>query len=255
MLAPMADAVLACLDPRPGERIVDVGAGTATLALAIADRVRPAGHVTALDVSPTMLGRAAERIIDEGGGDTISVLLADAQTQPLPLESFDAVASRFGVMFFDDPVAAFTNLGSATRSGGRLAMAVWQPLERNEMFSLPDEVVARHVGPEAEEPAWGPGPFGLADEHLVGQVLVDAGWTEVGVADTIGTLLLGGPATVEVAVDFTMRRTAVTTALTEADESTRAAVRADMVDTLAGRHDGEGVRLGYAVWIVSARRP
>jgi cyclopropane fatty-acyl-phospholipid synthase-like methyltransferase len=72
MLAPVAEAVLDALDPRPGERILDIGAGTGTLSLAVAERVRPKGHVTAVDVSPTMLGRAAERIAAEEAGDTPS---------------------------------------------------------------------------------------------------------------------------------------------------------------------------------------
>jgi hypothetical protein len=158
-------------------------------------------------------------------------------------------------MFFDDPTVAFANLASATRAGGRLAVAVWQRLEQNQMFTVADAVIARHLGPEPEEPAWGPGPFSLADEAFVGQVLEEAGWTDVALAHTTGQLLLGGPGPVEAAADFALRRTAATVALREADQATRAAVRADMVDTLASRHDGEGVRLGYAVWIVTARRP
>ena len=254
MHAGIAELLVARLAPSPGECILDVGTGTGTVALAIAELVRPGGHVTALDVSPPMLGRAAERITAANQGHTVSVLLTDAQTHPFEPATYDALTSRFGVMFFDDPVAAFANLGRAVRGGGRLAVAVWQAVELNEFLALPHAVIARHVADQPNPTATGD-PFSWGDPALVEQILTRAGWTDVDLEADTGTMLAGGPATVDQAVDFALGRGHVAAMLTVASEATRAEVREDLRAEFADRHDGEGVRLRYAIWLVTAARP
>jgi ubiquinone/menaquinone biosynthesis C-methylase UbiE len=254
MHADIAEQLVDRLAPMPGERILDVGAGTGTVSLAIAARVRPGGHVTALDVSPPMLVRAAERITGADQGHTVSVLLTDAQTHPFEPGTYDAVTSRFGVMFFDDPVAAFANLGRAVHSGGRLTVAVWQALELNEFLALPHAVVARHVENRPDPMATG-NPFSLGDPAVMKQILGAAGWVDVALEPHTGTMLTGGPGTVDQAVDFSLGRGHVAATLHAASDATRSEVRDDLRAEFAGRNDGEGVRLDYAVWIVTALRP
>ena len=110
------DAILEVLDAQPGEHVLDVGCGNGALTIAVAAAVGPDGSATGLDISPQMLAVAARRA-REAALPNARVLLADAQEVDLPPGSFDALISRFGVMFFEDPVAAFRNL---KRTGGQL---------------------------------------------------------------------------------------------------------------------------------------
>jgi hypothetical protein len=157
-------------------------------------------------------------------------------------------------MFFDDPVAAFTNLGGAIAPGGRLAFVCWQPLFVNEWMTVPALAVAEHV-PLPEPPAPGtPGPFSFGDADLVRTVLADAGFADVTVEPFEASLLLGGVGTVDAAVAFLrntgMGRTLLSTAPADVVDAALAGVR----DALAPHHDGDGVRLNAATWIVTASR-
>jgi SAM-dependent methyltransferase len=253
MLAPVLDVLVAALDPRPGERVLDVGAGTGTLALELAERVGDTGRITAVDVSTPMLARAAQRIADAGVADRVRLLQADAQVHPFESARHDAVTSRFGVMFFEDPTAAFANLAGATRPGGRLAFACWQPMEHNEFIRLSASIAQEVVGGSA-----GPSPLGdphsLGDPALVHVVLGDAGWADVDLAPVEGELHLGGPGSLDHALDFAVGRGTVRARLEGAGPEAAAEVRARLAEALGPRHDGPGVRVGYAAWLVTAHR-
>jgi SAM-dependent methyltransferase len=119
LLAPAGQAMLDAAQLRPGERVLDVGCGFGTSTLEAAERVAPSGRVVGVDISAAMLQPARERIA-AAGADNVELLHADAQAYAFETGSFDAVISRFGMMFFEDPQAAFTNLARALRSGGRL---------------------------------------------------------------------------------------------------------------------------------------
>ena len=125
----------------PGERVLDVGCGSGTTTMALARSVGASGTVIGLDISRPLLARAEART-HEAGLHTIRYMLADAQTHGFARDSFDVVASRFGVMFFADPVAAFANLRSGMRAGGRLACACWAAVTRNPWFHLAREAAA-----------------------------------------------------------------------------------------------------------------
>ena len=126
----VAQIVLRAAAARPGERVLDVGCGPGATAIPLAAAVGPPGHVTGVDISEPMLGLLRQRIAERGIAN-LTPLLADAQTHNFAPASFDLLTSRFGVMFFADPGAAFTNLGAALRPGGRLAMAVWSSIDDN----------------------------------------------------------------------------------------------------------------------------
>ena len=143
---------------RPGERVLDVGCGAGTSTLAAAEAVGPEGRVVALDVSPPLAALARARL---AGVPQAEVRLADAQTAP-PGEGFDAVISRFGVMFFADPAAAFANLGAALRRGGRIAFAAWAAPAENPWFALPRRAAEARLGEAPATPPGEPGPFAFA---------------------------------------------------------------------------------------------
>jgi SAM-dependent methyltransferase len=167
-LMPFGEAALAALAPRPGESALDVGCGFGDMTVALAKRT---GNALGVDVCEPFL-----RIATSEAAHGARYLLADAQTHRFE-ERFDVCFSRFGVMFFADPAAAFANLHSAMNSGGRFAAAVWGPWQQNEWTALPLEIVRRHLA--APDPAPGPGPYGLSRPGQLEGLLQGSGFHQV----------------------------------------------------------------------------
>src|SRR4051795_1532655 len=126
----MLEQLLAAAAVQPGERVLDIGVGTAITTIPYAQAVGPSGHVTGADIARPMLD-AARRRVDEAGLKNVELILTDAQVHAFEPDSYDLLTSRLGVMFFADPVAAFRNLIRALRPGGRLVMAVWATIDEN----------------------------------------------------------------------------------------------------------------------------
>jgi SAM-dependent methyltransferase len=179
-LAAHTEAMLAAADVQPTDHVLDVGCGTGDTTRQAA-RLATDGDALGVDLSTGMLARGRERAAEERLTN-VTFEQADAQVEPFADARFDVVISRFGVMFFSDPVAAFANLARATRPGGRLALVVWQPFAGNEWVEAPRAALAvgRDLPPIPEDV---PGPFGLADPDRVRRILADAGWSAVELGD------------------------------------------------------------------------
>ena len=245
MLAPFATAVLDAAGLGADTTVIDLGCGTGALTLAAAAR---AGHATGLDISVPMID-AARRRAEREGVTNARFDVCDAQADPLP--SADVAVSRFGVMFFEDPIAAFANVRRAIAPSGRLVFVCWQGLLVNEWMTLPTFTAAEHV-PLPDPPAPGtPGPFSLGDEDHLRAVLDGAGFADVAITPFTTTLLLGGTGSVEDAVPFLERTGMGRTMLSEASPEALTRVREGLATALAPHHDGTGVRLGAATWIVT----
>jgi SAM-dependent methyltransferase len=252
LFAPLTRAALAAADPRPGEQVVDVGCGCGATILELAARVGPAGRVTGLDVSEPMAARARARIAAAGLSNA-EVVVADASAHAFASPPVDLLFSRFGVMFFADPVAAFRHLRAATAPGGRLLFAAWRALAANPWFAVPLAAGAPLLPPEPPGDPQAPGPLAFADDGRVRTLLAQAGWSEIAITPTDAPMRFGAPGEVEAATDLALKVGPLARRLAEADADTRARVRAAVLAALA-RHDGpEGVVLGGAVWLVSAR--
>ena len=174
LFQPVTERLLARAGPKPGERLLDIGCGTGATTLAFAEATGSEGSVVGLDISQILLVRARERK-SEGGLDQVEFLLADAQTEAFAAGDFDLLVSRFGVMFFNDPVAAFTNLAGALRPGGRLHFASWAPLSENPWFAIPRAAAVARMGEPAPTPPRAPGPMAFAETDYVLDILSKAG--------------------------------------------------------------------------------
>ena len=178
--------------PTPGERVLDIGCGGGASTLAAAKLVLPAGHVTGIDISRPLLNRAAERCKSAGLAN-IEFLEVDAQVHPFEIGAYDLAISRFGVMFFDDPVAAFRNIGRAMKSAGRICFLAWAAIDdENPWFSIPRDIAVARLGPPPAAAPHSPGPFAFAEIERVERMLRDAGFADVKGARTQIKLSFGG---------------------------------------------------------------
>jgi SAM-dependent methyltransferase len=251
MLAPFGERVLAAAALTATDRVLDVGCGCGTTTLGAA-RAVPDGQAIGIDLSEPMTARAHQRALDEGIGNVLFEV-ADAQTfrHDVP---FDVVISRFGVMFFDDPVAAFTNLQRGLWSGGRLAFACWQDLLENEWMFVPAGAVLEHVPMPDLGPPGAPGPFSLGDTDRVRSVLTDAGFTEIDVESAEEQVLVAGRGTIDDAVEFMRHSGLANTLLSDAPDDLRERAFASVREALAPFATDDGVRMGAKAWIVTASK-
>jgi SAM-dependent methyltransferase len=242
------------LAAQPGEHILDVGCGTGTSTIAIADAVGPTGSVVGCDISPTMIDAARVRASNH---PQISLAITDAQTDDLlQADLFDAVYSRFGVMFFVDPVAAFANIAAAVRSGGRLTFVCWQAEATNEWIALPARIMRSHATNLEVPPPDAPGPFAFADAARISRILHDAGWNNPVVSPFSALTVLGGGDGVDAALAQAMGTRVATQLREQLDDEAYAAARDEVRAALADHLDANGaVTFTGNVWIVTAIRP
>jgi SAM-dependent methyltransferase len=242
-LKPFLDA--AAIEPTA--HVLDVGCGNG-LTTREAARLASAGSVTGVDLSTRMLDQARRRAAAEGLAN-VSFVQADVQIADLGEARYDRVISRNGVMFFGDPVAAFTNLARALKPGGRMVLLVWQAMSENPWFTAFREAVA--VGRELPmPPPDGPGPFALGDPDRVRALLTAAGFGE---PDLVGVRepMYYGP---DIARAERYVQAVLGGLLTELDDAARAEAEAGLRTTLEEHLGPEGVTYPSAMWIVTAHR-
>ena len=246
-------AAMDALAPQPGERVLDIGCGPGSTTIELGRRVSPEGEVVGADISAAMVA-AAERRSDRAAASNLSFVVADVQNDPLG-GPFDAAFSRFGVMFFPDPMAAFTNIGAALRPRGRIGWAVWGPLQDNPWMFLPTLAAAPVLGAELSLPGPGePGPFSLSDPGHVTGLLEGAGFDDIRVEEVEGAREISEEHTDE-DVRMLFEVGPLGDAYTAADEPTRQAAVDAVVDALEPHRDGAGWRLPGKGYAVTARHP
>jgi len=232
------------------DHVLDIGCGTGKPTRDLA-AVASTGRVLGVDLSARMLERARAQAEAEGLTN-VEFLQADAQVHPFDAETFDIAVSAFGVMFFNDPTAAFANIGRALKPGGRLGVLAWQELSRNDW--LVELWAALAVGRTLGAPANGsPGPFGLAEPEHVRRVLEAAGFDDVGLESIEEPVEIGTD--VDDAFEF-VRIMGIFEGLTQDLDDADTARAIDAVhDMLVAHETDEGVLLGAAAWLITARRP
>ena len=246
-IEPLGLEAMRALAPAPGERVLDVGCGCGQTSLELATRVTGSGAVIGADISVPMLEVARARLVPTGAA-TPDFRQIDAQTGDLGEGAFDAVFSRFGVMFFGDPVAAFSNLRKALKPEGRMAFVCWRPFQENLWMRAPMEAAQPFLPPSPPMDPSAPGPFAFADADRVRSILADAGFSDV-TLHAFNTSI--GGSSVEQTVDLAFRVGPLGAVLREKPElapTVAGAVRS----ALAPYETPAGVLMPAAVWIVQA---
>lgn len=244
------ELLLARAAPQPGEHVLEIGCGLASTTLPLAERVGAGGHVLGVDLSEPMLAVAQERV---AGLTQVTLLRADAQVHAFPQEHFDLVASRFGVMFFADPVAAFANIRRALRPGGRVCCAAWADIADNPHWEIPLAVALRHLGPPKPHPPRTPGPLAFSDRDYVRSILDAAGFDAVAV--TIAPVFLHGTSIAEEAeLACLIGPSGALVAEKRPDAATLAALQAEIAAALTAATGGNVLRLAARLNMIEALR-
>jgi SAM-dependent methyltransferase len=239
----------AAADVQPDDRVLDIGCGAGQTTREAA-RAAVDGSVLGVDVFAPMLEQA-RRLTDSAGLRNVTYELADAQTHPFRPEHFDLCISRCGTMFFDDAVAAFTNIGRALRPAARLVLLVWQDHDHNEWATAIRDALT--LGTAMPVPtANGAGPFSLADPAVTKDILTAAAFTEVGFTDVHEPVFYGPDA--NAAFDAVLRFQDTKDLLADLDATAAEHARQRLRATLTAHETVDGVSFDARTWIVTARR-
>lgn len=235
------------LAPRAGETVIDIGCGCGATSLELARRVGPSGAVVGVDISEPMLGRARERA-DAAGLAQTTFVQADAQTHALP--AADAAFSRFGVMFFEDPPAAFANVRKALGPTGRLVFVCWRAMAENPWITLPMAAAASLLPPPAPPPQPGaPGPFAFADGEHVRGILRAAGFGDIKIEPH--NQKMGWP-DVDTALQIALQAGPLGAILRD-NPSLIEPAAARVREAFSALSGPDGVQIDSATWVVTAR--
>jgi ubiquinone/menaquinone biosynthesis C-methylase UbiE len=249
-LVPVSAAIFDAASLRTGEHVLDVGCGAGATTVEAARLVGPAGRVVGLDISPEMIDAARRR----SEAVNIEWLVADAGENDLPPRAFDAIISRFGLMFFPDPEVAFRRLHTACQLGGRLVASVWVQRAEVPYLAVPYEILTSLLDKHGARytPVSGvDGPFSLGNSEQTAELFRRAGWAEIDCKLRSDPLYLGGPGTVQHAADALVRLSSL---LTGQPEELITEARATLAERLQRWHDGTGVALPSGFLLITAKR-
>jgi SAM-dependent methyltransferase len=244
-IAGFSQEALAAAAAQPGEAVLDVGCGTGSTTAELARAVGPQGRVLGADISQPLIEAARQHRLDNA-----SFGVADAASHSFEPASFDLVFSRFGVMFFSDPVAAFKNLRRALKANGRLTFLCWRTLLENPWVLVPMRAADPHLPPVERPGPEDPGPFAFGDRARVERILKEAGFGHPSFRSLDQQTPMGRdiPDTVENVTKFGP----VARRLVDATPEQIAKAKAAIAEALKPHTGADGVHLAGACWLVSA---
>lgn len=249
MLGGITTGFIGFADARPGERVLDIGCGCGTTTLTFAQSVRPGGSVAGVDISVPQLSVARARAAARQA--EIPFIEADASTydfQPV----FDLIVSRFGVMFFADPAAAFRNMRSALAPKGRLTFVCWRTPAENKWASVPMAAAQPLLPPQEPSDPLAPGPFAFADSTRIATILAEAGFDDIEIEAFDGHADMGD--TPGDAAARSLNIGPLSRAVGESDAQTRARIGDAVARALAAYQTPLGVHAPVACWFVRASK-
>jgi SAM-dependent methyltransferase len=245
-LRPFEDLLVEAVGASGGRHVLDVGCGTGSTTLAIARRLGARGRAVGLDISEPMIAVARARAANEGSAPTF--IAADAETHRFEPPRFDAIVSRFGVMFFADPVGAFANLRLAASKDAALTSIVWRSAAENPFMTTAERAAAPLLPEMPQRRTDGPGQFAWGDDGKVAGILGDSGWNRIAIEPLDVTCAFPRSELDR----YVTRLGPLGQVLREADEATRARVIGAVSTAFAPFMHGDEVRFTAACWMVRA---
>ena len=254
LLRPVSEALLDHAQIAGCRKALDIGCGGGSQSLMLAQRLGAGATVLGVDISAPMLqvaqAKAAEPAHDSAN---LTFLQTDAATHAFDANAFDLVFSRFGVMFFDDPVGAFSNIRKALSSQARLAFCCWQPLKDNAWTRIPLQAALQHLpAPQAADPQ-APGPFAFADPHRVQNILQSSGFKDIVVESFTMDMRFSEAPTLQQSVRELAMIGPVSRLLTGQDAAVMERVFSTMEEALAPHYQDGVLSLPGAIWFVTAK--
>lgn len=242
----IGDLTLAAANARDGERAIDIGCGTGDTTAALAASVGPRGHVLGVDISEPLIAAARAHRIDNA-----TFVVGDAATHPFKAGDYDLVFSRFGVMFFADPVAAFDNIRRALKPAGRLVFVAWRTPQENPWGTVPARAAQPFLPPQQRPGPEDPGQFSFGDRARVERILREAGFTAPAIAPVDRQIWMGD--SVAEVVAGAGRFGPLARAFAGAEPAAIEKAKQAIAEVLAPHEGPAGVRLPGACWLVTAR--
>ena len=249
--ATMSQALMAAAGPQPGERVLDVGCGGGVTSRVLAEQVLPGGDVVGMDISATLLEAAQ---LHHGDVDNLSFSLTDVGVEPLPGAQFDLIYSRFGVMFFNHPPAAFANLRQSLKPGGRMVFMCWRGIKDNPWIYQTTAAAVAQL-PEEHRPAapadpFAPGPFAMADPDHTRELITAGGFSDVKIEPLDDVMRMADEQT---AMNYLLDLGPVGKALKQVSVDQADSARSAMLEVLRGYAGADELNVPSATWIVTAK--
>jgi ubiquinone/menaquinone biosynthesis C-methylase UbiE len=254
-LSKHSEAIFPNLEVNPGDRIVDAGAGFGDTAIMLAGRAGPTGHVMATDCCDAFL-EFGRREASENEVTNVSFVVSDIQRQTFePIH--DMIFSRFGTMFFENPVVALKNMRTALKPDGRLTMIVWRTMADNPWLGAAKAIALKHLPPPGDDAdTCGPGPFSMAGQDMVTMQLRIAGYDRVEFERVDAPIRMGD--SIEDAIGFQLALGPAGEVFREAGdlaEEKREAIEADLRELLEPHVTDDGVVMDSSSWVITGRNP
>ncbi len=246
MMDPLGLQAIQEASPGSEDHVLDVGCGCGSTSMQLSQL---AAKVTGIDISGPMLEIAKSRLASDG----VTFELADAAVHSFQRNSFDLIFSRFGVMFFADPVAAFSNLRTSLKAHGRLCFLCWRAIDENPWMMVPLTTVLQFVSPPEPAQPGSPGPFAFADVEHVRSILEQAEFQAIEFKPLDSSISVGTGEELQESLTFLEKIGPVAALIADQSQQVIAQIRAALLTTLKEHQTPEGIRMGAACWIVSAQ--
>jgi SAM-dependent methyltransferase len=251
-----SDTAFKLLNINKGDSLLDVGCGYGETCLQVSEKVGPSGKITGIDCTKSFLD-IANKEMEESKLKNINYILGDAQNYPFDKGEFDLAFSRFGVMFFENRVAAMKNVHRSLKTGGTMMLIVWRSLNDNHCWNIGKTIALKHLQePEKIGLSCGPGPFSMADEESTRGMLKSAGFSTVKIFKQNDADILMG-SNLEEAIDFQILIGPSGELIRESGEKGKEAIpkiRKDLAKELSQYKKGDEIWMPSSAWIITATK-